>query len=647
MTTLDPAAVWDPHFAAGLAPDPLLTVSDWADAHRMLTSRSSMERGPWRTSRTPYLREVMDSLSVTSPVQRVVLMWGAQLGKTEAGNNWLGYVIHQAPGPFLLVQPTVDLAKKLSRQRVQPMIEACDALAERVSAERSRQSSNTVLLKEFPDGLLSMTGANSAAGLRQMPARFVFLDEVDAYPIDVEGEGDPVRLAMRAARNFAGSKVFETSTPTLQGRSRIERDAEAGDRRRYHVPCPECEELFVLEWKHLRWDAEDTVTDTRGSKGLRADAEPYMGCPSCGAAIPESAKADMLPAGQWIPEVPERSDTFRSYYLSSLYSPLGWFSWRAAVDQFLEATTPSTNSDLLRVFANHTLGETWQERGNSPPWETLYNRRERYKVGTVPRGAVILTGGADVQDDRIELEVTGWGEGLESWSVAYHVVNGDTAKAETWRAFEVLLATRFPHECGGDMPLRLTAVDSGYETQTVYNWCRGRINAVPVRGRDHTLQVMVAQPMAADVDTRRKGGRRVSRGVQVFPVGTDVVKRELYGWLNMEQPTHPERDGFPPGWCHFPSYAEEYFQQLTAEELVPRFVRGFRRYVWEKRRARNEALDCRVYARAAAAIVGVDRWNPEHWRAMREAIESGGAGALEAQPPARRRRRRREGGWLD
>ena len=223
----------------GLLPDPALTVSEWADRHRLLSPRASAEPGRYRTDRTPYIRAIIDALSPMNPTRRVVVMKSAQVGFTEGGNNWIGYVIHHAPGPMLAVQPTVELAKRFSRQRIDPLISESPALRERVRPARSRDAGNTVLSKEFPAGLLVITGANSAVGLRSMPARYLFLDEVDAYPPSADEEGDPVALAEARTRTFSWrSKVLLGSTPTIHGLSRIEREYETTDQRRFFVPVP-------------------------------------------------------------------------------------------------------------------------------------------------------------------------------------------------------------------------------------------------------------------------------------------------------------------------------------------------------------------------------------------------------------------------
>ena len=271
---------------AGARPDPLLTVSQWADKYRTLSQRASAEPGPWRTDRTPYLREIMDCLSPSSPVERTVFMKGAQIGGTECGNNWIGYVIHQAPGPMMAVQPTVEMAKRNSKQRVDALIEESEVLNALVSDPRSRDSGNTVLSKEFPGGVLVMTGANSAVGLRSMAARYLFLDEVDGYPGDVDGEGDPINLALARTRTFARRKVFLVSTPKITGMSRIEAAFEESDQRYFWVPCPTCREFQVLKFPQLRWP-----------KG-KPDKAVYV-CEHCGQEIANHQKQWMLPRGQW------------------------------------------------------------------------------------------------------------------------------------------------------------------------------------------------------------------------------------------------------------------------------------------------------------------------------------------------------------
>src|SRR5688572_9619091 len=276
-------------WAEGLTPDPALTVADWADRHRVLSPRASAEPGRYRTARTPYLRAIMEALSPSHPCQRVVFMKAAQVGATEAGNNWLGFIVHHAPGPVLAVQPTVELAKRFSRQRVATLIEDTPVLRERVAPVRSRDSGNTVLAKEFPGGILVMTGANSAAGLRSLPARYLFLDEVDAYPASADEEGDPVALAEARTLTFGHRrKLFLASTPTIKGLSRIEREYQASDQQHFFLPCPLCGHLQWLRFERLLWEEG------------RPETAAYA-CEGCEQKIPERHKAWMLARGEWRP----------------------------------------------------------------------------------------------------------------------------------------------------------------------------------------------------------------------------------------------------------------------------------------------------------------------------------------------------------
>ena len=441
---------------SGLTPESFLAVSEWADRYRMLSSKSAAEPGRWRTSRTPYLQQIMDNLSPHSPVQRIVFMKGAQIGGTECGNNWIGYVIHMAPGPMMAVSPTVELAKRNSKQRIDPQIDETPELRDLVKPARARDSGNTILSKEFRGGILVMTGANSAVGLRSMPARYLFMDEVDGYPGDVEGEGDPILLAERRSATFQKRrKIFLVSTPTTKGISRIQREFEGSDQRYFHVPCPHCDHFQPLRFTQLRWQ-----------EGKPQEAQ--YACEECGALIDEHHKTQMLARGRWVATAETDGRTI-GYHLSSLYSPVGWFSWGDAAEMFENA---QANPELMKGFVNTVLGEPYEEEYEAPEWKRLYERREPYPMGVVPEGGLFLTAGADVQKDRIECEVVAWGRNKESWSVDYHVLMGDTAMPEVWEKLEALLRRDFHHAGGGTLPIRVLAVDSGYATQDVYGWVK-------------------------------------------------------------------------------------------------------------------------------------------------------------------------------
>jgi phage terminase large subunit GpA-like protein len=551
----------------------------------------------------------MDSLSPSSPVETVDFCKGAQVGGTEAGNNWIGYVIDQAPGPMLAVQPTVETAKRNSKQRIDPLIEESDVLREKVRDRRSRDAGNTILTKEFPGGVLVMTGANSGVGLRSMPARYVFLDEVDAYDEDVDGEGDPVSLAVARARTFPRRKIYRVSTPKIKGHSRIESGFEAGSGERYHVPCPHCGVLQSLKFGLLKWPA-----------GLPLQAK-YI-CEACDQPIPEYHKTAMLAAGEWVAERPELKNSHRSFHLSSLYSPVGWFSWGEAAEMFEAA---HRDPSRLKAFVNTVLGETWQEKGEAPDDERLYLRAamERYERGTVPAGGLFLTAGVDVQKTYLQVEIVAWGRGKESWSIDYRVIEGNPTQPAVWGKLDELLNETFPHVAGLQMPIAKLACDSGYATGDVYFWVRGTGDrAIAVDGRPGG-SVPVAFPSLVDVTVR---GRKISNGLKLWPVSTGLLKSELYGWLSLDAPTNEELNAdppaiFPPGYCHFPKYDAEFFKQLTAERLVARKNKqNYTKLEWQKTRERNEALDCRVYARAAAYVVGLDRFREANWVDMENQI---------------------------
>ena len=595
----------------GLIPDPLLTVSEWADRHRMLSSKASSEPGHWRTSRTPYLREIMDCLSPTSPVERVVFMSGAQLGKTECGNNWIGYVIHHAPGPMMAVAPTVEMAKRNSKQRIDSLIEESPVLAGLIAPSRSRDAGNTILAKEFRGGVLVMTGANSAVGLRSMPVRYLFLDEVDGYPLDVDGEGNAVALAEARTRTFARRKIFIVSTPTLAGISTIEREYEASDQRRYFVPCPHCGHRQWLRFEQLRWE--------RGADGNFPDTAAYV-CESCEVPIPEHHKTWMLEHGEWRAMAETISKT-AGFHLSSLYSPIGWRSWKEVAAAWESAIHKESGSAAaIKTFKNTELGETWVEEGEAPDWQRLLERREDYRIGSIPAGGLLLTAGADVQKDRIEVSVWAFGRGKAAWLIEHRVLMGDTARDEVWQSLAAVLRETWTHETGSQLPLLRLALDTGFATQEAYAFVRRvrdvRLMAVKGVARGAAL---VGTPTAVDATT---GGKKLRRGIKVFSVAGGIAKLELYN--NLRKGIDIDTAGvirFPAGFVHLPKVDAEFLQQLCAEQLVTRRDRnGFAHREWQKMRERNEALDCYVYARAAAAAAGLDRFEERHWRELEKQL---------------------------
>jgi len=575
--TLSVAELCAAAFRESLAPEAPLSVSDWADAHRFLSGTASSEPGRWRTARTPYLREIMDCLSPSDPAERVVVMSGAQIGKTECGNNWIGYVIHHSPGPMLMVQPTVEVAKRVSKQRIAPMIEAAPVLRERVAESRARDSGNTVQVKEFEGGLLIITGANSGAGLRSMPIKFLFMDEVDEYPGDVDGQGDPVALAEKRTATFARRKVFLTSTPTLKGLSRIEREYLGSDQRRFFLACPLCGHTDYLSWRdpaHHRIEWEEGRPESA-----------HMVCGGCGGAVEERHKSEMLGRGQWRATAPGEGRT-AGFHVSALYSPLGWKSWAKCAEEFLLA---KEDPFRLKTWVNTVLGETWEERGDSVSAGDLSTRREHF-AAEVPTGVGVLVAAVDVQGDRLEVVVKGYGEGEESWTIAFTQLHGDPAREGVWQELDQFLSQSFEHESGQRLRIETTVVDSGgLHTEHVYRYTGARYSrrVFTVKGGSIAGRPLVERP---SMHNRYR--------IPLFVLCVDTGKDIVLSRLRIASPG--------PGYVHLPEWIdEEYLAQLTAEKAIRKYVKG-RGAVrsWVKLRERNEALDLEVYALAALYIGG-------------------------------------------
>lgn len=585
-TNLTAEEIYSAAAASGARPDPLLRISEWADRYRWVSQRSAAEHGRWRTERTPYLAEIMDCLSPSSLIERVVMMKGAQIGGTEVGNNWLAFIIHMAPGPMMAVQPTIEMAKRNSKQRIEPLVEESEVLRKLVRDPRSRDSGNTILSKDFPGGVLVMTGANSAVGLRSMAARYLFLDEVDAYPGDVEGEGDPVTLALARTRTFARRKIFMVSTPKIGGMSRIEAAYEESDQRRYWVPCPTCNEFQTLKFPNLRWPKDDPRSAV------------YV-CEYCDAEIHDHQKHWMLARGEWRAAASGDGRT-AGFHISSMYSPVGWFSWGDAAQQFEQA---QKNTSLLQVFVNTVLGETWRESGRTLDWRRLYDRAEDYQIGTCPAGVRVLFAGADVQKDRIEVFVYGYGDNLEQWFIDHIIIDGSVYADSTWTRLSDLMSVSYPTTSGTKLPILTLGIDSGFEAPLVYKWAeRWPIDRVKVlKGRrDGNTYLERGNP----IDILSRAGARTTHHTLYF-ASTTLLKDQLYGWLSADAPTREqlaEGQAFPVGFLHVPHLSEDYFRQLTSESKV--------KGVYEKiHYERNEALDCKCYADAIAWLRGTQRYH--------------------------------------
>lgn len=584
----------------GLRPPPRLKPTEWADTHRYLSSKASSMPGRWSTARTPYLAEIMDCFDNYSPVQEVVFMKGAQIGATEVLYNIMGYFIDIAPGPIMSIMPTESTSKNNVKQRFNPMIDASPTLTKKIAKNKTRDSSNTLSHKDFPGGAIIFAGANSAASLRSLPIRVLLMDEIDGYPSDLDGEGSPVELAKVRTSTFGNKKIAYVSTPTDEDTSMVAEYFADSDQRYYNVPCPHCGVFQPLVFERLVYD-----------KTKKLITEAKYQCEGCDELIEERYKTKMLAAGTWIATNPDYDSKLRrGYHLSSLYSPKGWKSWPEIAQQY-ETAERKNNDELRRVFVNTVLGQTSKHKSKTPKPQRLFDRAGGYAQGHVPAGAYILTAGVDVQADRLEAEIVGWGPDGRSWTIEYLVLFGKTDQPEVWTQLSKVLYQTWPHADGKPIGLSKMAVDSGFNTQKVYNWCRQHSPALvlAVKGNSNSRQsTMVRSTEAVD---RTEGGKKLS-GVNLFTLGVDVIKSETYTRLNTEL----DDDGNPlPGYCEFPDGLPlEYYKMLCSErQIVEKDPKGYPRFIWQKLRARNEAFDCRVYARAAVHILGVDRWSPEEW----------------------------------
>jgi phage terminase large subunit GpA-like protein len=557
--------------AKAAAPPPDIGITAWSEATRIL-GHSSRLSGPYRVIRTPYWKEPMDALSPNSGVQQVIIQKGAQLGASEFLLNVLGYYLDLAPSPILSVQPTLEMARRFSRQRLAEMIELSPALKALAAVPRGGKLVASELFKAFHSGAaLILTGANSASSLRSLPAKILLLDEIDGYPAGVDNEGDPCDLAIARTESFGTAKrVLLISTPTEKGLSRIERLYEATDRRRYFVPCPHCGARITLEFENLRMESVEAV---------------YR-CQICGEDIQERDKLPMLEAGEWRPTSTCES-ALRGYHLSQLYS--GWTSWR---DLLRRHEAAKGVPERERVFQNCSLGLTYSPPAlEVPEAAALMARAEPYVEGLAPAGGPFLTCGVDVQVDRIEAEIVAWGKDFESWSIFFAIIHGDTSEPGTWNRLDELLTRQWPHASGMPLQLQATCIDAGYSTSEVAQFARARHAS-----RTYATKSLVSG-FGKPVFPRRASWTRDK--FAIYSVSIDEAKLFFMNRLRIEKAG--------PGYVHTPiGRPASWYEQLLAEKLT--YSKGQRRWI-NPQRLRNEALDTRslaICALHARLLAGVD-----------------------------------------
>jgi phage terminase large subunit GpA-like protein len=626
-------ALFGQAFAAGFEPPPRVTVTEWADQFRRLPTKGASEPGAWRTDRVPFLAEIMDCMSAGHPSKRVVFIKSVQVGATECLNNVVGWFVDTQKAPLMVVQPTLDMAERWSKQRLASMIEDSPSLRGKIAPARSRDSGNTTLLKEWAGGVMVISGANSGASLRSMPASYVLLDEVDAYPEEIEGEGDPVKLAEARATTFPRRKILLISTPTIESLSRINKEWQASDQRRYHIACPHCGHPQHLIWANLRWPKD------------RPDLAAYQ-CAACDKPIPEHHKTDLLRAGRWIATHPERD--VPGFHINGLYTPIGLgLTWAELASEWQDAHKDPAH---LKTFVNLRLGEVVADPEEKLDADDLEARASAYPVRQIPVGCLAITVGIDVQKDRFAILMLGHGRQGAMWVLDWLELPADPTAPAGWQSLDDWLAEIPLNSRGLSMRPLMVAIDSGYLTDNVLAWTRERQRrgVIAVKGASTPGKPIINKPSKLDVTIR---GRTIKHGAEGWIVGADTAKSYLFNRLAADgKKTATERT------VHFAAGLDaSFYAQLTAEIWDPNRRR------WVKVRPRNESLDTWVYALAAAhhPAVRLHLWKEPQWARLEAALEPNTkdlfgmdekprdpiAPTTPIQPPARPPLPRRVGGF--
>ncbi|WP_367890713.1 phage terminase large subunit family protein [Sphingomonas morindae] len=536
-------------------------------------------------------------------IEEVVVMKSAQVGWTEIINNTVGYFVDQDPAPVMVLQPTLEMAEAWSTDRLAPMVRDTPCLKARIADPKSRDSGNKLLQKRFPGGQLVMVGANSPSSLASRPIRVVLADEVDRYPASAGQEGDPLELAYKRTTTFWNRRKLSGSTPTIAGASRIEAKFLESDQRYYFVPCGECGTFQALRWEQVKWE--------KTAAGGHLPETAWYECGHCAAKWDDSDRCAAVLLGKWRATAPFNG--IAGFHIWEAYS--AWVKLATTVKNFLEARK---KPDTYKVWTNTALGLPWVEKGEAPDWQRLYERRsQELRLGEPPEWVGRITVGADVQrvPPRIEASVWGWGEGLRSVLIDHRVFHGDPAVEDVWKQMDAFLQEEWETPSGRRLRMSKLAIDTGdgQSTTHVYGWARRHPREVmAIKGvGSFNASVPVMGPTWADLTVR---GRKVERGVQLWTIAVSIFKSETYHWLKLDQPL--DGQPHPPGYIHLPMGVDaEWLQQLVAEQLitVKNKRTGFSRQEWQKTRDRNEAIDCRVYARAAAYSIGLDRWSAKQW----------------------------------
>lgn len=573
---------------AGMKPPDDLTVTEWAERNRRLSAESAAEPGPWRTERTPYLREPMNAW--TDPkIRHIVMVAASQVGKSEFLNNCIGYVIDQDPGSILFVHPTTIDAKEYSKLRIAPMIRDCPTLRKKVSDPKSRDSGNTILQKTYPGGILTMCGSTEAHALASKPIRYVLGDERDRWALSAGNEGDPWDLAMARQTTFYNAKSAEVSTPTVKNASAIEAAYATGTMERWKSRCPHCGEYHEIQWADIRFEHDEIIV--AGKKTYKVRSVCYA-CPGCGC-ISTEAEMKRAPA-RWEADNPAAYEQgTRSFWLNAFVSQ--WASWESIILKYLNAIGSTRK---MQVVYNTCFGELWEDRGDLEDEDSLMARREEYPA-ELPEGVLVLTAGVDTQDDRMEYEIVGHGHFGETWGIEKGIVMGRPDDDAVWAQLDELVFDRvLRFENGVGLKMSMSFVDEGgHFTQEVRMQCRARLGkkVFCIKGMPGSDKPYTAPPKKQKIIIKQTA---VGTCWQ-YQIGVDSGKEVIMDNLRVQTPGAK--------YCHFPKrddYGSGYFTGLLSEVKV---YDPNKKQPWQWKKIpgheRNEALDCRNYALAAFKVL--------------------------------------------
>lgn len=582
-------------------PVPVLP-SQWAEENLVLPD-GPMANEYWSRSMALHCVEIVDALGPDSEDNEYVVMKSAQTGFTTALIILAGHSIDRDPCRMMIVQPTLDARADFNKEKLQPAIEQSPILARKVLGNTSRSAEgSTATSKQFAGGSLTLAIASSAADLRSKTRKKVFLDEIDEYPDDLAGQGDPIEMAEARQISFLTTgdwKRLKISTPTIKGASKIETAYLAGDQRKWHVECPGCGERFVFEFdrKHFKFN----------------DVAPYQAhyvAPCCGTIIEGHEKIAVYRTGKYIPTAP-RPGAKKSAHFCAMSSPL--VPWDEVARKYIEAAGDPLK---LKAFYNLWLGLPYDVRGDAPDHEALMRRRDfELKRGHIPPMGLVMVGAADVQVRGIYYIVKAYSPDRQTWRVDADYIEGSTEDPHggAFAELERRRMKRWPDAFGSDRPVDAFGIDSGFRSHVVYTFVRGKAGLFALKGLDGWTRPALGQPSPVDIDFN---GKRIRNGATVWGVGTWSLKGAFYANLRNEKFADGDRLIAPAGYCHFGGWMDDvYFRQITSEYLADETYRGRPRKVWTVRKGEeNHFLDCEIYCDALADYLGVARMTEDQWR---------------------------------